>query len=135
MVAALIVLTWVVLWQRDGDVRAGHEALARAERAARGSRSITAAELTDVPFSRLVVIRGTASANEIRLAVGTDWGRADELAFHCCDPARIWAFLNGDRVVAFFRASWEMGYGDDVAAGSYRPTERLSLSAPRRGDG
>jgi hypothetical protein len=136
VVAALLALAGLgVLWQRDGDARAGHEALARAEQAARSSRTITAAQLTDMPFSRLVVVPGTAGADDIRRAAGTDWGRADELAYHCCDPAPIWVFVNDDEVVAFFRASWEMGYGDNVPDGTYRPSERLSLSAPRRGEG
>jgi hypothetical protein len=88
-----------------------------------------------MPFSRLVVVTGTAGADEIRRAVGTDWGRADELAYDCCEPAPIWVFVNDDKVVAYFRASSEMGYGDDVARRSYRPSERLSLRASRRGEG
>jgi hypothetical protein len=136
VLAALLAIAGLgVVWPRDGDARAGREALARAEQAARSGRSITAAELTDMPFSRLVVVRGTAGAEEIRLTVGTDWGRAGELAFHCCDPAPLWVFVNDDEVVAFFRASSEMGYGDGVALRSYRPSELLSLSAPSSGDG
>jgi hypothetical protein len=84
-----------------------------------------------MPFSRLVVGRGTAGADEIRRALGTDWRRADELAFHSCDPAPIWVFVDDDEVVAFFRASLEMEYGDAVPAGSYRSHERLSLSTSR----
>jgi hypothetical protein len=132
-VAALLALVGLgVIWQRGSDDRAGQEALRRTEQVARSGRTIAAAELTDEPFDRLVVMDGTATADEIRRAVGTDWRRADELAYHCCDPPPIWAFVDDDEVVAFFRASSSMAYGDHVAAGSYRPSARLSLTEPRR---
>jgi hypothetical protein len=131
LVATLLVLLGVVLWQRGSDDRAGREALSRAEQAARSGGTVAAAELTDETFSRLVVVPGTAGADDIRRAVGTDWRPADDLAYHCCDPAPIWVFVGDDEVVAFFRASQAMGYGDDIPAGSYRPGARLALG----GDG
>ena len=118
------------LWHRSGDERAGQEALRRAEHAAAAGRAVAFAELLDTHFDRLVVVRGTAGADDIRGAVGADWRRADELAYHCCDPAPIWAFVDDDQVVAFFRPSFEMSYGDQVRPGSYGPNERVSLSAP-----
>jgi hypothetical protein len=128
VVAALLALASLGVWQRGGDARAGRDALAGAERVARSSRTVTAAELTEKPFNQLVVVSGTADADDIRRAVGTNWRHADELAFHCCDPAPIWVFVNDDdEVVAFFRASEEMGYGDDVPPGTYLPSERLTL--------
>jgi hypothetical protein len=134
--AALLALVGLgVLWQRGSDDRAGQEALRRTEQAARSGRTITAAELTDKPFDRLVVVPGTAKADQIRRAVGTDWRRSDELGYHCCDPAAIWAFVDDDDVVAFFRASAEMSYGDQIRAGTYGPSARLSPSAPRRRGG
>jgi hypothetical protein len=128
VVVALLALAGLGVWQRGGDARAGRDALAAAERVTRSSHAVTAAELTEKPFSRLVVVSGTADADAIRRAVGTNWRRADELAFHCCDPAHIWVFVDDDdKVVAFFRASEEMGYGDDVPPGTYLPSERLTL--------
>jgi hypothetical protein len=98
----------------------------------RSGQTIAVAELMNRPFDRLVVVPGTATANELRRAVGTDWRRADQLAYHCCDPAPIRAFVDDREVVAFFRASINMDYGDQVAPGTYRPSERLSLVRPRR---
>jgi hypothetical protein len=133
VVAALLALVvFGVLWQRDSDQRAGQDALRRTEQVARSGRAVTAAELTDKPFDRLVVVSGLADADEIRRAVGTDWRRADELGYHCCEPAPIWVFVDDDEVVAFFRASSGMSYGEHVPDGSYEPNARLALSEPRR---
>ncbi len=125
-VAALVALAAVgVAWQRGADERAGEDALRRAEDAARTGRTITAADLLDRPFDRFVVMPGTATEGEIRSAVGSDWRRAAELAYHCCDPAPIWAFVDDGEVVAFFRPSMPMSYGDRMAAGEYRPSARV----------
>ncbi len=131
VLASLLALAAIVtLWPRNGDIRAGDEALVRAEQAAREHGSTTPAALTNVPFDRLVVVSGGADADEIRIAVGTDWRRAGELEYHCCDPAPIWAFVDGAEVVAFFRPSFEIGYGDEVRPGTYGRNERLTLLPP-----
>lgn len=131
LAALLVIASAVVLWPRDdSDIRAGADALARAEQAAREHRSATPAELTDVPFDRLVVAHGLSTADELRQAVGLDWDRAEELEYHCCEPAPIWAFVDDDAVVAYFRPSSEIGYGDEVRPGSYGRNERLTLLPP-----
>ena len=131
-VLALGLLAWGGLswWGDDDDKRAGGAALQRAERAAQsGQRVMTPKELLNRPFDRLVVIQGTASAEDIREAIGSDWKRADDLAYHCCDPGPIWAFVKSDEVVAYFRPSFAMFYGDGVRAAQYQPNARLELAS------
>ncbi|MDA0179694.1 hypothetical protein OJ997_05270 [Solirubrobacter phytolaccae] len=127
----LIVLALAVvgtaLWPGGGDVTAGEEALARAETLAQQGRSLTPAALTDASFDRFVVLSGHDTADEIRQTLGFDWKRAEQLGYHCCDPAPLWVFVEADEVVAFFRASPELSYGDGVRPGSYRPDAALSL--------
>lgn len=128
--AVVIVLAAgiAVLWPRNADIRAGQAALARAERAADAQkRVVTPAELTDTAFDRLVVVHGTDTPDEIRAALGIDWDRADDEAYHCCEPPPIWAFMRGDEVVAYFRPSEDMGYGGDVRPGRYPPDAKLPI--------
>jgi len=128
VVLALLVAGVVARWPRDSDVRAGQAALARAERAADAHRRVvTPAELTDVQFDRLVVVHGTNTGEQVRKALGIDWKRADDEADRCCEPPPIWAFMRGDEVVAYFRPSEAMGYGDDVRPGRYRPDAKLPI--------
>lgn len=114
------------LWARNADVRAGETALARVERAARTHAVVTPAELTDEPFDRLVVVHGTNTAAQVRAALGIDWDRADDEAWHCCEPLPLWVFVRDDDVVAYFRSTLDL---ERVRPGRYRPDARLRIGA------
>lgn len=118
---AVLVAGLVLLWPRDGGLRAGERALARAERA---SGVITPAQLTDEPFDRLVVVHGSSTAEQVRDAVGFDWDRAADEAWHCCEALPIWVFLRGEEVVAYFRATLDL---EHVRPATYRPDAKLML--------
>ncbi|WP_147447724.1 hypothetical protein [Solirubrobacter pauli] len=122
---AVLVAGLVLLWPRDADVRAGEKALARAEQAIEvHSGVVTPAQLTDEPIDRLVVVHGSNTAEQVRDAVGFDWDRADDEAWHCCEALPIWVFVRGEEVVAYFRAPLEL---EDVRPATYRPDAKLVL--------
>ena len=128
LVAVIVVIAELAAGWAGGEDRPGRDALRRAEMVVVHDRSIPLADLVPDRFERLVVIRGGARAGEIRRAVGFGWGQADALAYHCCDPPPIWAFVQDKNVVAHFRPSLAISYADDVRPGNYAPDDILGIS-------
>lgn len=104
VVAIGLVILGAVHYLGKGDARRGDTALSRLESFAHRGADRRVDELVDVTFDRL---RVTANGH--------------------------WQFVRGDDVLASFRPSKAVSYGEDVSPGRYRPVDRLIFSARRGG--